>query len=239
MTRQNNQSHDYSRFAKDYSRLGIKNTDYLAFRDIPNLIEKYCTGHVALDYGCGAGRCTQFLKGLGFDAIGVDTSPDMISEATKHDPDGRYELLQGTSLPFDDSYFDLVFQKSVIEEIPSRTALTAIFSEIYRVMKDTGIGIIVTASAIRTGEWSTFIYPDSNENISSGSQVKLLFRDTDIVLYDYVWLPSDVAEIFKNVGLKIAEKAQPLATGEEPFRWYQELSKPFWDVYVLTKLDSY
>ncbi len=60
--------------AAAYARLEFPGTYYLAFRDLPPIIAEHVRGRTALDFGCGAGRSTRFLKGLGFDAIGVDIS---------------------------------------------------------------------------------------------------------------------------------------------------------------------
>lgn len=38
----------------------------------------------ALDYGCGTGMFCNKLKSLGFDVVGIDISPKMISIARKH-----------------------------------------------------------------------------------------------------------------------------------------------------------
>jgi SAM-dependent methyltransferase len=233
-------SHDYVRFAGDYSKLGIENTYYLAFRDLPELIGKYCQSKEALDHGCGAGRSSRFLKELGYSVTGVDISQDMIQQARERDPSGNYQLLQGMDLPFKDSSFDLVFQSCVAIEIPSRSAMDKIFSEISRVLKETGIAVVVTGSAEnRIGEWSSFIITAPEGGLlQSGGQVELLIRGTEIRLFDYVWFHSDFEETFKQAGLIIEERHQPMATGSEPYQWYQELSKPFWDVYVLRKNTS-
>jgi len=233
-------SHDYVRFAGAYSKLGIENTYYLAFRDIPALIGKYCQGKEVLDHGCGAGRSSRFLKELGLSVVGVDISQDMIQAAREKDPLGTYQLLPGIDLPFGDSSFDLVFQSCVAIEIPSRSAMDKIFLEISRVLKKTGIAVVVTGNAEqRTGEWSSFIFPVPKDGIlQSGGQVELLIRGTEIALNDYVWFHSDFEESFKQAGLIIEERHQPMATGSEPYQWYQELTKPFWDIYVLRKTDQ-
>ena len=62
-------THDYDKHASKYAELGIDDTNYLAFRDIPQLIQKHANGLAALDYGCGAGRSTRFLKNLGLDVV--------------------------------------------------------------------------------------------------------------------------------------------------------------------------
>jgi ubiquinone/menaquinone biosynthesis C-methylase UbiE len=230
-------SHDYVRFAGAYSKLGIENTYYLAFRDLPALIGKYCQGNEALDHGCGAGRSSRFLKELGLSVTGVDISQDMIQEARERDPSGTYQLLQGMDLPFKDSSFDLVFQSCVAIEIPSRSAMDKTFSEISRVLKDTGIAVVVTGNAEQCiGEWSSFIFTVPKDSfLQSGGQVELLIRGTEITLYDYVWFHSDFEDTFKQAGLIIEERHQPMITGSERYQWYQELSKPFWDIYVLRK----
>jgi len=53
--------------ADSYSRLGFPNTYYLAYRDLPAIISAHVTGNKAMDFGCGTGRSTRFLKQLGFD----------------------------------------------------------------------------------------------------------------------------------------------------------------------------
>src|ERR1044071_1040587 len=75
-------THDYGKHASKYAELGIEDTNYLAFRDIPQLIQKHAKGMDALDYGCGAGRSTRFLKNLGLHVVGVDINQDRSEEHT-------------------------------------------------------------------------------------------------------------------------------------------------------------
>ena len=68
-------------YAKEYAELEVEGTYFLAFRDVPNLLEKYAKGKRALDYGCGTGRSTRFLKKLGFETIGIDINQHMLDKA--------------------------------------------------------------------------------------------------------------------------------------------------------------
>ena len=56
--------------AEAYSTLEFPGTYYLAFRDLPPILRTCVQGTRALDFGCGAGRSTRFLRGLGFETVG-------------------------------------------------------------------------------------------------------------------------------------------------------------------------
>src|SRR6185503_7695250 len=84
--------------AAAYSRLEFPGTYYLAYRDLPSILRAHVTGRRALDFGCGAGRSTRFLKRLGFDVVGVDISAEMIGRAREADPGGDYRLVQTAAL---------------------------------------------------------------------------------------------------------------------------------------------
>src|SRR3990167_7174549 len=114
-----------------YSRHGLDNTGYLAFKNVPNLIKKYAKGKKTLDYGCGSGRSTRFLKDLGLIPDGVDISQDMIREAQKIDNTISYHLIESANTSSTDKNYDIVFSSLVLFEVSSKNELTKIFNEIY------------------------------------------------------------------------------------------------------------
>jgi ubiquinone/menaquinone biosynthesis C-methylase UbiE len=63
--------------ARAYATLQFPGTYYLAFRELPALIRRYNHGRRALDFGCGTGRSTRFLRNLGLEVIGADISEAM------------------------------------------------------------------------------------------------------------------------------------------------------------------
>src|ERR1022692_1893730 len=67
--------YDNATRADAYSKLEFANTYHLAFRDLPEIFRAHVKGISALDFGCGTGRSTRFLCGLGFETVGVDISP--------------------------------------------------------------------------------------------------------------------------------------------------------------------
>jgi ubiquinone/menaquinone biosynthesis C-methylase UbiE len=64
-------------------------------------------GRLTLDIGCGEGRLTRDLRGLGHRAIGIDSSGSMIAAAREADPDGDYLHADAAALPFEDGAADL------------------------------------------------------------------------------------------------------------------------------------
>lgn len=229
-------THDYAKHAGEYSTLGLDGTYYLAFRDIPALLKKHVRGDKALDYGCGPGRSTRYLKRLGFDTVGVDISRDMLQLAALQDEDGRYHQIRSSRLPFPNNSFNLVFSSFVFIEVSSEEEIVRIASEIRRVLRPGGRVFMVTgAIAGIEGDWVSFSYdlPENHRDIASGDPVKVQIRGTSVELYDYYWSDADFRRIFAESGLTVVELHTPMGRAEDPFEWRDEATKPFIGVYVL------
>jgi len=72
-------------FARHYDALTV-NINYLArARYFQRLIKKHAVrkGNILLDLACGSGSLSWEFSGMGYDVIGVDCSPEMLSEATE------------------------------------------------------------------------------------------------------------------------------------------------------------
>ena len=97
--------------ADEYAKLEFANTYDLAFRDLPPIIEKHVSGTKAIDFGCGTGRSTRFIRQLGFEVVGIDIAPKMIARAREFDPNGDYRLIAGEGLQWTSTgrvRFDLI-----------------------------------------------------------------------------------------------------------------------------------
>ncbi|MFG2112652.1 class I SAM-dependent methyltransferase [Streptomyces sp. NPDC048718] len=55
-------------------------------------------GGTVVDVGCGSGRITAHLRGLGVDAYGIDLSPAMVETARREHPGARFETGSMTEL---------------------------------------------------------------------------------------------------------------------------------------------
>lgn len=232
-------SYEDKRCCTAYARIEFPGTYFLAFRDLPNIISGYVNGNKALDFGCGAGRSTRFLKQLGFDTIGVDISKTMIRNATTADPCGDYRLVEDNArYPFAHASFDLVLSAFTFDNIPTLDRKIAIFTRIRNLVADNGIVInIVSAPEIYTHEWASFSTTDfpGNRNAASGDPVKIIITDSadNRPVVDILCSDEDYRKIFEHAGLKPVGIFKPLAHGQEPYRWINETVIAPWTIYVL------
>lgn len=226
--------------AKAYATLKFHNDYYLAFRDLPDIFKKYVKGKKALDFGCGSGRSTRFLKKHGFSTIGIDISPEMVLIAKTLDSTGEYYVVNdGDYSQFPQNSFNLILSAFTFDNIPHDKKIT-LFSNLSTLLNNEGILVsLVSAPEIYTHEWTSFTTKDFPENKSAktGDIVKII--TTEFVdkrpCYDIFCTDADYKSIFLKTGLQIIVTVKPLATGEEPYAWVNEKTIAPWTIYVLKK----
>lgn len=226
--------------AEAYDKLEFPGTYYLAFRDLPELFIRHVHGDLAMDFGCGTGRSTRFLKQLGFDAIGVDISEDMVKRAQLRDPEGIYLLAEdnGRLDVMIQSHFDLIFSAFTFDNIPTSERKLALFKTLASHLAPAGRLVnLVSSPDIYTHEWASFTTKDFPENklAQSGDEVKIVMTDVDDnrPVIDVVWSDEEYRKLYHNSGLSVLEKISPLGKPEEPFAWKSETSVAPWTIYVL------
>ncbi|MCZ7438089.1 class I SAM-dependent methyltransferase [Micromonospora sp. WMMC241] len=104
------------------------------------LVRARGSGPVA-DVGCGPGRITGYLHGLGLDTFGVDLSPAMIEVARRDHPGLRFEVGTMTRLDLADecltgllAWFSLIHVPD--DEVP------AVLAEFHRVLRPGGVVLL-------------------------------------------------------------------------------------------------
>jgi len=225
--------------AEAYAKLGFTNTYYLAYRDLPEIILAHARGKRAMDFGCGTGRSTRFLRNLGFDAVGADISTEMIQKASEMDPPGDYRLLQGEDFsPWEDQTFDLILSAFTFDNIPAMGKKVTIFRGLRRILGREGrIVNLVSAPDIYTHEWASFSTKDfpENQHAKSGDPVKIIVTDHEDArpVEDIVWSDEDYRTVYRKAGLDLLETRRPLAKEDEPFPWVNETRIAPWVIYVV------
>jgi SAM-dependent methyltransferase len=237
MTLENVYSDD--RRARSYADLEYPGTYYLAFRDLPELIARHVTGGRALDFGCGAGRSTRFLRDLGFDVIGVDVADSMLAEARKRDGGGDYRRIPVGSLgPVSGERFDLVLSAFTFDNVSEPGVRRALFQALGRTLASGGrIVNLVSAPEIYVNEWVSFTteaFPE-NRSARSGDLVRIVMLDVEDrrPVEDAFWTASDYAELYASAALRIIETHRPLGRDSDPHRWKSEARVSPWAIYVL------
>jgi SAM-dependent methyltransferase len=107
------------------------------------------SGPVA-DVGCGPGRITGYLHGVGLDAFGVDLSPAMIDVARRDHPGLRFEVGSMTALDLADGCLTGLLAWFSLIHVPDDDVPT-VLGEFFRVLQPGG----VLLAAFHAGEGST------------------------------------------------------------------------------------
>jgi SAM-dependent methyltransferase len=225
--------------ARSYGRLEFPGTYYLAFRDLPGLIRRYNYGFRALDFGCGTGRSTRFLRNLGLNVIGLDISQAMLDQARALDPSGDYRLVRDNIAgQFPPGSFDVILATFTFDNIPTDEAKANALSGLRTLLAPDGCLLLVVSSpAIYVNEWVSFSTRDFPENrhARDGDRVRIVMLDVPDrrPVEDVVCTDAHYRRLFESAGLEVLEVESPLATGKEAMRWVSETKTAAWQIYVL------
>jgi len=227
--------------AEAYATLEFPGTYYLAYRDLPVIVAQHVSGREALDFGCGAGRSTRFLKKLGFKAIGIDISSSMVELATRADPGGDYRLVQdGDFSGLAPASFDLIFSAFAFDNIPDVTKRGELLRALRGLLRDNGrIILLCSTPDIYLHEWASFTtknFPE-NRHATSGQPVRIVMKDVSDArpVIDIVWSHEDYLKLFDTSELDLVTSYTPLGSEVDPCDWISEISVAPWIVYVVRK----
>ncbi len=233
--------YDNATRAGAYAKLEFANTYHLAFRDLPEIYRVHAKGIAALDFGCGTGRSTRFLRELGFAPVGVDISPEMLARAREIDPAGDYQLIPGddmSALP--PAAFSLVQSAFTFDNIAGMNTKVSLFRSLRELLAPDGVLVnIVSAPEIYVNEWASFTTTDFPENrhAGPGDEVRIITTDFEdrSPAVDILWPHESYLEVYRRAELEVVEMRKPLAVGNEPYRWVSETRIAPWVIYVLRR----
>ena len=224
--------------ARAYARLEFPGTYFLAFRDLPALIRRHNHGSRALDFGCGTGRSTRFLRNLGLTVVGADISQAMLDHARALDPSGEYHLVSGDiAAEFPPGSFDLISAAFTFDNMPTETKADALTGLRTLLAPGGCLVLVVSSPAIYVNEWVSFSTRDFPENrhARDGNRVRIIMLDVPDrrPIDDVLCTDGQYRHLFESAGLRVLDVESPLATGEEATRWVSETTKAAWTIYVL------
>jgi ubiquinone/menaquinone biosynthesis C-methylase UbiE len=143
-------NHEFDDYAKNYEVIldkylwltGDNNTFFAEYK-AKKLTEWYPTkvfeSFKMLDFGCGIGTMTAFVKKefSGAQVYGIDPSSESIKIAQKRYSDISFQTSHGTSIDFEDNFFDFVYAAGAFHHIPF-SEHEAYKKELLRVLKPGG-----------------------------------------------------------------------------------------------------
>jgi SAM-dependent methyltransferase len=228
--------------AAAYAQLEFPGTYYLAFRDLPAIIGEHIQGRQAVDFGCGTGRSTRFLRELGFHVTGIDIS-EMLAQARARDPQGEYRLVPDGDLGGLAAHaYDLVFSAFTFDNVPTMEKKVALFRSLRLLLRGQGrIVNLVSTPDIYRNEWASFstrAYPE-NRNARSGDKVFIVMLDIEDrrPVEDILWTDQDYQTVYQRAGLTPLQTYRPMAKHAEAFPWVSETTIAPWAIYVVATAD--
>jgi SAM-dependent methyltransferase len=225
--------------ADAYARLEFQNTYYLAYRDLPAIIRGCASGRRAVDFGCGAGRSTRFLRGLGFEVTGVDIAVEMLERARAADPGGDYRLIpDGDVGVLERGAWDLVLSVFTFDNVPTIAKKAALLTGLRGLLAPDGrLVSLVSSPEIYVNEWASFSTKDFPENRAArdGDTVRIVMLDVEDrrPVEDVVCGDACYRELYARAGLAVLEVHRPLGREDEPYPWVSETRIAPWVIYVL------
>ena len=241
MTAEFSNVYDDDERADSYAELEFPGTYWLAYRDIPALIAAHVQDTRALDFGCGTGRSTRFLRDLGFDVVGVDIAERMLARARERDPDGDYRKVPDGELPgLDAGSFDLILSVFTFDNIPDFERKVCLLTALRRLLAPGGRMVnLVSSPVIYLHEWTSFSTRDFPENRDArdGDTVRIVMLDVvdSRPVEDVLCTEESYREAYARAGLVPIEVHRPMGGPDEPFEWVSETEVSPWAVYVLER----
>lgn len=129
----------------------------------PALLDAYVPRSArVLDYGCGYGRLTAELAGLGYrDVRGVDVSAALIARGRREHPELDLMRWAGFPLPFEEGSFDAALLFAVLTCVPRDEDQSAIVGELGRLVRPGGVlylsDVPVQDDALNQGRYARFV----------------------------------------------------------------------------------
>jgi SAM-dependent methyltransferase len=225
--------------ANAYAQLELPGTYFLAYRDLPSILSEQIEGKNALDFGCGTGRSTRFLRELGFDVVGLDISEAMVAQARARDPGGDYRIVvEGDFRAFDSATFDFVFSAFTFDNVPTMEKKVALLQGLRELLKPRGrIVNLVSTPEIYVNEWASFSTKDYPENrlARTGEKVRIVMLDVEDrrPVEDILWTNDDYLEAYRLAGLRSFGTHHPLGRPEDAQPWVTETTIAPWAIYIL------
>src|SRR3990167_4777910 len=254
----------YNSNAATHNELGLNSTLYLAYRDVPLLLDRHLfnrsvkTTYRVLDFGCGAGFSTELISkmiitaGHQVEIYGIDINEQNLIFARQRVPNGNFlKVIPGEKL---DSLgqFDLIICNFDFVEM-KQSSMTEILKSIESLLNSSGIAIITNPAGKaykRSNKWLTF-NNDFDENMPSEMRKeKIKFAedqpikvqvfaangsDTSFTFFDFFHSGAAYRNAYQEASLNLLETYKPIGKGYDEIEWRTEKQYSPYKLHVVEK----
>jgi len=230
---------DYNKIAKKYDIYGKQAiTDWvLGYNNVLKFLLPLNNKSV-LDYGCGVGKFSRFIRDSGAKIIAVDPSIKMIELAEQHDSANiKYHYIKAPELNFiQPSSLDAAVLNFVLCTVSSKDEIRAILKAINRVLKTDSPLVILNVNWDKSnGKKFISFELERAKNLKSGQKVNVVLKSKKpLKVKDCYWSRDDYIGMLAETGIKIDSIHEPLAKDEE-HPWLDEKNYPPFLIIVATK----
>jgi SAM-dependent methyltransferase len=144
-------------------------------------------GGRVLDAGCGPGEWVILLRNLGFDAEGLDYSPELVARLRQEYPDLRWNSGDIRQMPYPDDSFDGIISWGVIEHDEAGPQLA--LREFFRVTRPGGV-IAVTV-------------PRDSERRRAASEAWYPPGEPDTAFFQYLISEDELSGFLREAGFEV------------------------------------
>lgn len=199
--------------AELYDALGIEGTTYeIGFEAVRRALGDI-QGRAFLDFGCGTGRSTAFLKSLGAARVyGVDRDQHMIGKALARQLDGVVFTRIDEVIPLPGESVDGAVSLNVFVEIRTLAEMRGICREVARTLRPGSPFIVESTSPLAFGHtFRSYRYPVSAE-LRSGQITPCIVTTPagELVIEDTYWTEDDYTRALQAAGLTITAVDYPM-----------------------------
>ena len=153
----------------------------------------------ALDAACGTGRHARTLAGLGYEVIGVDSTPAMLDIAREKLPDADFRIGHLEALPVADASIDLITCALALTHVP---ALEPVMQEFARVLRPAGHAVLSDMHPFMAMTSGVAAFP------AAAGDLAIPF------VKNIVHQISEYVRAFRAAGLTVVECLEPTVTEE-------------------------
>lgn len=257
---QTNYHHD----AATHHKLGLDSTLYLAYRDIPMLLQKHLFNKMnkmslrVLDYGCGAGLSTELITkmitnaGYQPDIFGVDINEKNIKFASDRLPSATFIKINPGDRLNNLGEFDLIICNFVLVE-NKEVLMSEILKTIQSLLNESGISIITNCTSKsykKTNKWYTFNndFEENTPTVALGNKTTFV-EDQPIkvqifasygsnihfTFFDFYHSGAAYRRAYLAAGLDLIETHKPHGNETDGIPWRDEINQSPYKIHVLSK----